>query len=80
MAIRNSGWTISAVNGDGWPCLLTCIRQEDVTALADGSEQIKQVSLLIRDQRGVALRPKSPGVYVNDFDAITYWSVDLLAP
>ncbi|MGO4780495.1 hypothetical protein AB4084_33970, partial [Lysobacter sp. 2RAB21] len=80
MAIRNSGWTISAVNGDGWPCLLTCIRQVEVTLLPDGSEQIKQISLQIRDPRGVVLRPKSPGIFVNDFDAVTYWSADLQAP
>ncbi|ATE71623.1 hypothetical protein IEQ11_10005 [Lysobacter capsici] len=80
MAIRNSGWTISAVNSNGWPCQLTCIRQVDVTTLPDGSEQIRQLSLQIRDTRGVVLRPKSAGVYVNDFEAVTYWSMDVYAP
>lgn len=80
MAIRNSGWTISAVDGNGRPCLLTCIRQADVTTLADGSEQIRQISLQIRDPRGVPLRPQSFGVYVNDVDEATYWSMDLHAP
>ncbi|MEH6420990.1 hypothetical protein [Pseudomonas sp. CGJS7] len=80
MAVRNSGWTISAVNGEGWPCQLTCIRQVEVTTLPCGTESIRQLSLQIRDPRGVVLRPQSPGVYVNDFDAVTYWSVDTLAP
>lgn len=80
MAIRNSGWTISAVNTDGWPCMLTCIRQEEIVCLPDGSEQIRQISLQIRDPKGVVLRPQAFGTYINDADEARYWSMDLAAP
>lgn len=80
MAIRNSGWTISAINTDGWPCMLTCIRQVEVNVLADGSEEVREISLQIRDPRGSALTAKSYGVYVNDANETMYWSMDAQAP